>query len=60
MEVVLDTCAVVWSVAKPTRLSEDARKVIGDAGNDFVISSISIWEIALKVKRGTIDRHHSP
>ena len=55
MELVLDTCALVWAAAAPESLSGTARRLLGDAGNDFLVSSISIWEVALKVRKRKID-----
>ena len=55
MEIVLDTCALVWAASSPGQLSERARAVLSDPANDFVISAVSLWEIAVKVRRGSID-----
>jgi PIN domain nuclease of toxin-antitoxin system len=55
MEIVLDTCALIWATSQPEALSATARGILEDAEHQFLISSISIWEIALKTKRGTID-----
>lgn len=55
MEVVLDTCAVIWAASQPEALSVTARRILADADNQFLISSISIWEIALKTRKGTVD-----
>jgi PIN domain nuclease of toxin-antitoxin system len=55
MEVVLDTCAVVWAAVQPEQLSPRARAVVDNPGNDFVISTISVWEVALKVHKKTLD-----
>ncbi|MBT3374115.1 MAG: type II toxin-antitoxin system VapC family toxin [Lentisphaerae bacterium] len=54
MRVLLDTCALVWATRDAARLSPEARALIETPGNDFVVSSISLWEIALKVKRGKL------
>jgi PIN domain nuclease of toxin-antitoxin system len=51
--VVLDTSALLyWSLA-PEKLSPNAARVIEEAPQ-VVISSISIWEIGLKVKRAKL------
>ena len=55
MDVVLDTCALVWAASSPEQLSERARQILADPANGFVVSAISLWEIAVKVKRGSID-----
>ena len=51
--VVLDTSALLYWTLDPERLSSAAGRAIGDADR-LVISSISVWEIALKVQRGKL------
>lgn len=51
--IVLDTSALLFWTLDPDRLSERAAKTILEA-DSIVISSISIWEIGLKVKRGKL------
>ena len=48
--VVLDTSALIYWTLDQDGLSEAARKAIEDS-EKVVASSISVWEIALKVKR---------
>ncbi len=48
--VVLDTAALLYWTLDPVQLSPTASQAIEDAGR-VLISSISVWEIALKVKR---------
>jgi len=48
--IVLDTSALLYWTLDPAQLSSKASKVIQGAGR-IMVSSISIWEIALKVKR---------
>jgi len=48
--IVLDTSALLYWTLDPTQLSSKARQAIEQA-EKIVISSISVWEIALKVKR---------
>lgn len=55
MIAVLDTCALVWAALSPEDLTPASRAVVEDSSNDFLVSSISLWEIALKVKRGRMD-----
>jgi len=52
--VVLDTSALLYWTLDPDQLSLTARRTIEQADR-LVISSISVWEIALKVKRGKLD-----
>ncbi len=51
--IVLDTSALLFWTLNPERLSETAGLAI--AGTDQIgISSISIWEIGLKVNKGRL------
>jgi PIN domain nuclease of toxin-antitoxin system len=54
--IVLDTHALLWWALDPSQLSEPAREVIAamEQQGGFA-SSISIWEIAVKVKRGKLE-----
>ena len=48
--IVLDTSALIFWTLDPQRLSPKAKQAIEQADR-ILISSISIWEIELKVKR---------
>lgn len=48
--VVLDTSALIYWTLDQDRLSEAAKKTI-EGAEQIIVSSISVWEIALKVKR---------
>ena len=48
--IVLDTSALLYWTLDPAQLSLKAKQAI-ERAERIVISSISIWEIALKVKR---------
>jgi PIN domain nuclease of toxin-antitoxin system len=48
--IVLDTSALLYWTLDPDQLSANAKKVIEQA-DQILISSISVWEIGLKVKR---------
>jgi PIN domain nuclease of toxin-antitoxin system len=52
--VVLDTAALLYWTLDPARLSDAAREAI-DLTDRIVVSSISIWEIALKVKQRKLE-----
>lgn len=57
--VVLDTSTLIYWTLIPDALSEQASTAIA-AAEAIVISSISIWEIALKVKRGKLELPLTP
>ena len=48
MRALLDTQIVLWALTDSPRLSQDARDVILEPGNDIYFSAASIWEIAIK------------
>lgn len=54
MRVLLDTCALLWLVSDPTRLSTSARTVLADPGTELCVSAISAFEIAVKHKKGKL------
>ncbi len=52
--VALDTSALIYWTLDPQKLTAAAKKAISES--DIVaISSISVWEIGLKVKRGKLE-----
>lgn len=54
--LMLDTCAMIWYTEDAEKLSIEAEKACNtiDKSGAF-ISSISIWELGLKIKNGKID-----
>lgn len=54
MNVVLDTCAVLWLTLEPDSLSPKAHKIIANAER-LVINAVSVWEIGLKATRKKLD-----
>ena len=57
MRIVLDTCALIWWSLDPDKLSALARQACEQMEKDKcgLVSSISIWEIAIKVKNRKLD-----
>lgn len=60
--IIMDTCAIIWDALEPAKLTKKAKKAIGNAdnNNDLLICDISIWEIAMLVKRKRIEVDESP
>jgi PIN domain nuclease of toxin-antitoxin system len=54
--IVLDTHAWIWWLNNPDQLSDTARETIDVAaqGDGFVVSSISVWEVAMLVSKGRL------
>ncbi len=59
MRFILDTCAVLWAVADPDRISSHAQKLLTLETSEVYVSPISCAEIACGVdrKRISLDRH---
>lgn len=51
--VVLDTSALLFWTLDPGRLSVSATEAI-ESADQILVSSIAIWEIGIKVKRGKL------
>ena len=49
--IVLDTCAIIWDALDASKLTPKAEKAIEQNAGELVICDISIWEIAMLIKR---------
>jgi len=59
VKILLDTCAVLWSVLDPRLLSKAAVDVLTEESTEVFVSTISCAEIACGVERARVrlDRH---
>lgn len=59
MNILLDTCAIIWAITKPERLSEKNRQALETKTNRVFFSPISAGEIACLAERKRVefDRH---
>lgn len=55
MQLLLDTCAAIWSGLEPDQLSERARLLLEDPKQDLFLSVASHWEIELKYFSGRFE-----
>lgn len=55
MNYLLDTHVLLWTIAGSENLSKRARAIIEDEGNEIIVSAVSLWEIAVKVRIGKLD-----
>jgi PIN domain nuclease of toxin-antitoxin system len=57
--VVLDTAVLLWWTHRRDELTRRAADTIASAlaRDSCIVSAISLWEIALKARRGTLDLH---
>jgi PIN domain nuclease of toxin-antitoxin system len=52
VRLLLDTHAFVWLLGRPEHLSPAALSAINDSANEWLVSVVSLWEIAIKVSIG--------
>ena len=52
--VLLDTHVIIWALLKPDEISQTVKNIISTAqsSNMLLVSSISLWEIAMLRSRG--------
>jgi PIN domain nuclease of toxin-antitoxin system len=55
MRLLLDTHVLLWTIAESRRLPAAARALIGEPDNELTFSSVSLWEVAIKARRGRDD-----
>ncbi|MCL2088045.1 MAG: type II toxin-antitoxin system VapC family toxin [Oscillospiraceae bacterium] len=55
MKYLLDTHVIIWHFEDSPKLSQKAVKAIYNPDNDVFISSISLWEIAIKINTGKLN-----
>ena len=54
MRLLLDTHALLWFDADPTRLSPKATRLLRERNNQVYVSAITVWELAIKNRRGKL------
>ena len=54
MNLLLDTCVLLWWLDDPDLLSKEASTAIKEPGNRIIVSVVSIWEIAIKKALGKL------
>lgn len=59
MKILLDTCAIIWVISDPEKLSKKAKKAVTNSDHEVVVSPISCAEIACLSEKNKIilDRH---
>ena len=45
--ILLDTCALIWSLFESERLSESAKQALHE--HDRAVSIASLWEMSIKI-----------
>jgi PIN domain nuclease of toxin-antitoxin system len=54
MKILLDTHTFIWFVIGSTRLSPKARTLIESKDHEKLVSTASLWEIAIKLSIGKL------
>ncbi len=54
MKLLLDTCALIWSLEDNSCIIPVVRERISDSSNEVFVSAASIWEIGTKKKKGQL------
>ncbi len=60
MNLLLDTCALIWLASEPSRLSTAATAAINDPAAVLYISHATLWEITLKHGAGKLTLPDTP
>lgn len=55
MKLLLDTHVLLWFASGDERLGRKARAAIADPANVILVSVVSLWEAAVKVRIGKLD-----
>ena len=55
MKYLLDTHAIIWIFEDAPQISSKVKDIIRDTDNKIFISSVSLWEIAIKVNLNKLD-----
>ena len=48
MRLLLDTHVLLWWLSDDRKLAKNAREIIAKTDNDVLVSSASVWEVAIK------------
>jgi len=54
VRLLLDTHALLWALDDNERFGPTARGLIADPANDVLVSVVSLWEIAIKLRAGKV------
>jgi len=55
LKLLLDSHTLLWALLQPERLSPNARALLGDTGNQIIVSYASLWEITVKIAKGKLN-----
>jgi PIN domain nuclease of toxin-antitoxin system len=55
MKALLDTNSFLWFISGDDKLSDTAKAFISDINNELILSTASLWEIAIKISIGKLE-----
>ena len=55
MRLLVDTHALLWAIDSPEKLGRKAREVLTGPGQRIFVSTVSLWEIAIKISLDRLD-----
>jgi PIN domain nuclease of toxin-antitoxin system len=55
MRYLLDTHAFLWIVREDNRLTDEVRDIFSDSTTEILLSVVSIWEMAIKIRLGKLE-----
>jgi PIN domain nuclease of toxin-antitoxin system len=55
VRLLLDTHVLLWWLSDDRKLAKDTRDIIANPNNDVLVSSASVWEIAIKAALGRLE-----
>lgn len=55
MRYLIDTHVLLWYIKGDNRLKSKYIEIIDDADTEILVSSVSLWEIALKISIGKLE-----
>jgi len=60
LRILLDTCTFLWIVEDSPKLSQQARELFSDPGNEVLLSAVSAWEVIQKHVSGKLPLPDTP
>ena len=54
MRLLLDTHTLIWAVDDPLQIPSVAMTAMADSANDRLVSTATIWEMAIKFSKGRL------
>ena len=55
MKYIIDTHILIWLAVSPEKISYKVLKIIENPQNEICVSTVSLWEIAIKLSVGKLD-----